>query len=134
MARQNVLRAGRVHYCFRAFDKLFIRQFSLAKGTLVNVLVAPGNSLLRRETVPQTITGQQNEIASGLERHYPDVGKRGDSLSIWLLVGTPLVLEITECSGKGKRAIDATLIDEAARCVDALSLEDVVRLVVLTQG
>jgi len=96
--------------------------------------VAPGDGLLRGHAVPEAVTRDHDEIVVGLAGHHFDIGASSHSLVLCLHRRIVFVFKIAESAGKGKHAVDATVLHKAVGVVDTLALDGVVRLVVLTEG
>jgi len=88
--------------------------------------------LLVLETVPDAVAGDDHELATGVNADLFDVRERDDHLLVArqerLLVG-----EVADGARECEVALDPVFLDAAARCLDAVFLFRVGRLVVLGQ-
>jgi len=88
--------------------------------------------LLVLETVPDAVAGDDHELAAGVNADLLDVGERDDHL---LVAGQErlLVGEVADGAREREVALDPVFLDAAARCLNAVFLLGVGRLVVLGQ-
>jgi len=134
LASTDVLSAGCIHDSFNSLDKICFLERALLEPSLVDIFVGPGDRLLRRHAVPETVAGEEHELAVGLDGDDCDVGVGGHGLVLRLHGWVVLVFEVTERSGKGQHAVNAPIFDEAISVVDALLLDGIIGLVVLREG
>jgi len=97
----------------------------------VDLIVAPGDGFLGSHAVPETVTGEEDELARRVNRLNFDIGEGSHSLVFGLHGAVALVFEISESAGKSKSSVDTAIFDEAIGVVDALAFLRVIGLMVL---
>jgi hypothetical protein len=97
----------------------------------VDLVVTPGDGFLGSHAIPETITGQKDESARGVNWDDLDIGEGSDGLILGLHAGVALVLEISECSRKSEGSVNTAIFDETIGVVNTLAFFSIIGLVIL---
>jgi hypothetical protein len=121
-----------VHHTLNALDELLHGTlFALnLEIVVVRLFVNVADTLLGSHHVPNTITGQKNELSILSNLHALNIGESGDSLVFCLKISVVLVLKVSQSSWKSQHAVDSWFFDEAVCSHDSTVLLRIVRFVV----
>jgi len=97
----------------------------------VDLIVAPGDGFLGSHAVPETVTGEEDELARLVNRDNLDVGEGSDSLVSGLHGGVTFVLKISNSAGESEGTVDTAIFDKSVSVVNSLALFGIIRLVIL---
>jgi len=103
----------------------------LLGATSIDLVIAPGDGLLRGHAIPDTITGEEDELARLVNRDNLDVGEGSDSLVSGLHGGVTFVLKISNSAGESEGTVDTAIFDKSVSVVNSLALFGIIRLVIL---
>ena len=99
LAGTNIFSATGINDGLCALDEVRIAELSLLEIVLVDVLVAPGDGLLRGHAVPKTVTRDQDEIVVGLAGYYSNIRASSYSLVLCFHRRIVFVFKIAESAG-----------------------------------
>lgn len=76
-----------------SINKLLVR--GLFATSSIDLIIAPGNGFLGSHAIPETVTGEENELARRVNRLNFDIGEGSHSLVLRLHGAVALVFEIS---------------------------------------